>query len=83
MYPRFKNGEVLVCAEIEHDPNSLIGDDVYVKLTDGRRLVKELRRGTKPGLFTLKSYTEPDIEDVAIEAAYRVEWIRPRAPKAA
>lgn len=77
MYPRYEDGDIIVCSDIDHDPVSLIGRDCYVKLLDGRAFLKRLRQGSEPGRFTLRSHNAPDIENVQLDKAYPVEWVRP------
>jgi hypothetical protein len=57
-----------------------IGDEVVVQLTDGRIYVKVLTRGSKRGLATLSSYNAKPIEDVKVDWASPILWIK-RAPK--
>lgn len=42
-----------------------------VKLKDGRLLIKEVARGSKPGRYTLRSFNAPEIPDVEID------WVKP------
>jgi transcriptional regulator with XRE-family HTH domain len=71
MVPRFNPGEILVFGTAR-DPLSLIGRECMVKLkADKRKLVKILRRGSKPGLWDLHSVNtnHAPIEDVALDWA--------------
>lgn len=77
MYPKYENGDIIVCANIERDPISLIGLACYVKLADGHAYLKKLHMGTQNGLFTLRSHNAPDIENVQLDKAYPVEWVKP------
>ena len=47
-------------------------------LSDGRVLVKALKRSQIPGYWTLLSNTEPPIYDVALDWAALVREMRPR-----
>lgn len=78
MYPKYESGEVIVVANRDHSIDSLIGLTCYVRLADKRAFLKMLAKGTQPGLWTLRSHNAPDIEDVEIEAAYPIDWVRPR-----
>lgn len=74
-YPAIREGMVLVYWNCMPDPTDAIGEDCFVKLTDGRTLVKLLERGSAPGLWTLVSInasTAP-IRDVEIEWAAPIE----------
>jgi transcriptional regulator with XRE-family HTH domain len=59
------------------------GDDVVGRmcvcgLSDGRILIKALKRSQIAGLWTLHSNVEPPIYDVALDWAARVNAMRPR-----
>lgn len=49
-----------------------IGQLCVVKLTDGRMLLKELRRGSRKAAYRLDSHNAPALEDAAVEWATRV-----------
>ena len=57
---------------------ALIGRMCVCGLSDGRVLVKALKRGQVAGLWTLLSNTEPPIYDVALDWAALVREMRPR-----
>ena len=57
---------------------TLIGRMCVCGLTDGRVLVKALKRGQVAGLWTLLSNMEPPIYDVALDWAAVVREMRPR-----
>jgi transcriptional regulator with XRE-family HTH domain len=57
---------------------NLIGKLCVVGLPDDRMLIKTIRRGSRAGLFTLESNTEPAIKDTPIEWAAQVKAMRPR-----
>ena len=50
------------------DPTPLVGHEVMARLADGRKMVKILRRGAAPGLWTLESINTrfKPIEDVEL-----------------
>lgn len=56
----------------------IIGRMCVVETTDGLGLVKRVRRGTRPGLFTLESPNAPPIEDVQLSSARPVKFHAPR-----
>lgn len=77
MFPRYYDSEVIYFKRSETVvPSDLYGKDVVVRLADGRTLVKVLRRGSEPGLFNLESFNAPPIEDVSIEWAVPVLWVK-------
>jgi len=57
--------------------DDLIGKLCVVGLPDDRVFIKTIRRGTREGLFTLHSNTEPPIKDTPLEWAARVKSMRP------
>lgn len=78
MYPKYEDGEVIVCSTREYTLDTLLHETCYVKLMDGRAYLKILGRGSEKGFYTLRSHNAPDIQDVVIDWAYPVEWVRPR-----
>jgi transcriptional regulator with XRE-family HTH domain len=56
----------------------LVGRMCVCGLSDGRVLVKALKRGQIAGLWTLLSNTEPPIYDIALDWAAMVREMRPR-----
>jgi phage repressor protein C with HTH and peptisase S24 domain len=74
-YPAIREGMVLIYWNCLADPVDVVGEDCFVKLKDGRTLVKILERGSAPGLYTLNSInssTAP-IRDVEVEWAAPIE----------
>lgn len=58
--------------------SSMINQLAVVQLADGRIMVKTLRNGSVPGLFTLTSFNAADIVDVPVDWAAKIDWIKPR-----
>lgn len=82
MYPKYEDGEVVICDDVVYDPQSLVGRYCYVKLADGRAFLKKLRNGSERGLYSLHSHNAAPIEDVALVDAFPVAWTKPaRAPR--
>lgn len=52
------------------------GKPCLVELSDGRILLRELKRGSERGRYILGSYNAPDSEDVEIRAAYKIVFIK-------
>lgn len=75
--PMFEDGDLIGFVQRGEDPTNLIGKRCVVKLTDGRILIKRLRRGAEPGLFTLISSNARDIEDVEVEWAAQYSFSLP------
>ena len=74
-YPAIRDGMVLVYWNCVPDPTDLVGEDCFVRLRDGRTVVKLLERGSQTGLWTLVSInaSAPPIRDVEIEWAAPIE----------
>lgn len=71
-YPRYLDGEIVLVETIARPPSQLIGQYCVCDLEDGRRMLKLLRRGSEPGLFTLESVNAPPIENVKLITAFAV-----------
>jgi transcriptional regulator with XRE-family HTH domain len=85
MWP-IDSGWVLFYSRAEEAVASqVIGKMCVVRVAgDGLTLVKRVARGSKPGLFTLRSTNAADIEDVALEWAAPVRvYMAPDQAKAA
>ena len=78
MLPLYEDGTLLYYSKVL-PPEQMIGRRCITKLADERVLVKTLRRGSERGLWTLVSLNAPDIEDVALEWAAPIDWIKPRS----
>lgn len=77
MYPLYEAGTLLYYSR-QVAPDTMIGKRCVVRLEDDRTLVKSIRKGSERGLFTLVSLNAPDIEDVALQWAAPIDWIKPR-----
>ncbi|MCC2110948.1 MAG: helix-turn-helix domain-containing protein [Hyphomicrobiales bacterium] len=78
MYPLLDRGDLIYYEKRGAAPELLVGKLCVVKLTDGRIFVKRLRRGSARGLYTLESLNGPPVEDVTVDWAARIDWMRPR-----
>jgi hypothetical protein len=74
-WPAIRDGMVLVYWNRYENPTDLVGEDCFVRLRDGRTLVKLLEKGSREGLWTLTSInaSTPPIRDVEIEWAAPIE----------
>ena len=77
MLPLYQDGTLLYYSR-QLPPDQMIGKQCVTRLEDERVLVKTLRRGSERGLWTLVSLNAPDIEDVAVQWAAPIDWIKPR-----
>ncbi len=81
MAPLAHPGDTVVFGRRYDDPRSLIGRRVMARLTDGRKLFKILRQGSREGLYTLFSLNSAydPIEDVTLEWALPFERLYARS----
>lgn len=77
MLPLYESGALLYYSKML-PPEEMRGRQAIVHVSDGRTLVKILRRGAEPGLWTLGSLNAPDIEDVVVDWAAPIDWVKPR-----
>ncbi|KAB2656294.1 helix-turn-helix domain-containing protein [Brucella tritici] len=77
MFPVFQDRWLIFWSR-QLPPAELINKLCVVHLEDGRRLVKTLRVGSEPGLWTLSSFNASDIVDVPVTWAAPIDWIKPR-----
>ncbi len=78
MEPKYTDGETLFIEKTIYGVDSLIGENCYIQLADGRCYVKKLQYGSTPGLYTLISYNAPPIHDVPIERVYPIAFTKPK-----
>lgn len=76
MHPVYREGDILIYEDRHADPVHLLGRECVVALADGRMYVKELAKGSKPGLFTLLSWNAPPIYDTAVAWAAPVRYVK-------
>lgn len=80
--PAYRNGDLLLGhRQFGKYLDNIIGLDCIVRTTEGKGHIKILKRGTRPGRYTLKSIRPliDDIENVAIEWAAPIKWIKRRS----
>lgn len=79
MFPTLRDGWIIYWSRML-PPHELLNDLCVVHLEDDRILVKILRAGAQPGLWTLQSVNPavPDMEDEAVRAVSPIDWIKPR-----
>jgi phage repressor protein C with HTH and peptisase S24 domain len=78
MYPIFEDGDLIAYGGEHLSPEQAVGTTCIVQLSDGRMMIKRVRRGSSPGLYTLTSTNAPDIEDVPLEWAREFVLRMPR-----
>lgn len=77
MLPVFFDGWLLFYSR-HLPPENMVNKIGVAQLADGRLLVKTVRPGLSPGLWTLLSANAAPIEDVAVEWVAPIDWIKPR-----
>jgi hypothetical protein len=70
-YPRFRDGEFVLYELDPVAPSTLIGRYAVVQTHDGRRQIKILRPGSRPGTWRLESHKAPPQDDVELLGAWR------------
>jgi transcriptional regulator with XRE-family HTH domain len=79
MEPVYRPGDVLICARRSGlDADDFLGRDCVVLLESGEGYVKHVVPGRRRGHFNLLSYSAPAIEDVRLEWAAPIVWVRRR-----
>lgn len=79
MQPVYHEGDTLIASRLHGaNINDALQQDCIIKTATGDTYVKVLRRGSKAGLYTLRSYNPsyPDIENVALEWVAPVRWVK-------
>ena len=71
MWPRYDPGDVVICWKVAQTRSEADGWEAAVRLTDGRRYLKTIRRVSKER-FDLMSHNASPIIDVQIEWASKV-----------
>lgn len=73
-YPVYEDRDVIVIrGEHRLEESEFLGKMCVVETHDGLGLVKRVRRGSAPGLYTLESPNAPPIEDVSLMSARPVK----------
>lgn len=73
-YPAYYDGDIIVSVPAG-DVMDVVNRDAVVDLSDGRRLLKRLTLGSKPGLFHLQSHNAPTILDAEVVRFMRVRYV--------
>jgi transcriptional regulator with XRE-family HTH domain len=80
IYPRVKNGEIVLYQRDGHVTEKLLGSEAIVGLDDGRVLLKNIAKGSSPHHWNLESHNFPTIYDATIEWCGEViAIVKPRA----
>ena len=71
MWPRYDEGDVIVCHKISSPLAEVLGFEAAVKTADGRRFLKRILRGAEADLYDLESHNAPPIRGVELD------WVSP------
>ena len=74
MWPVFRDGDVLIYDQRSFDPSKYVGKECVVGLSDGRTLVKTLRRDSGEG-WRLTSHNAEEIAGAGVEWAALVRYV--------
>lgn len=66
MWPRYDDGDVIICSRFSEHPDGVIGFPAGVETADGSRYLKRVLNGSRPGLYHLESYNAPLMTDVQV-----------------
>ena len=81
MLPTYRATDILICRrQSGRSIAEQVGKDCVLRTSDGRHLVKILKKGSRPGLYTLKSYNPhfDDIDNVSLAWVAPVVWVKRR-----
>ena len=74
--PLWEDGDVIIARRPSRDFAALIGKRCIVTLDTGtRRILRRLLSGSRPGVFTLISYTLAPRQDVELLDVAEIVWI--------
>ncbi|KQS90319.1 helix-turn-helix domain-containing protein [Rhizobium sp. Leaf386] len=88
MWPRYDDGDIIICWKQGNDPEEMLGWEAAVKTAEGRRYLKRLLRGSVKGTYDLESHNAPPIRGVklvwiaAVQSVIRSGQWRKLAPSA-
>lgn len=75
LYPLYHDGDLVFFSEATPLEAALNKESVAC-LDDGRMFLKVLKRGSLPNTYTLDSFNTPPIENVRLEWACKVLWVK-------
>lgn len=81
-YPVYEDGDdIVIRGEQRLIEEEFLNQSCVVETQDGLGLLKKVRRGSAPGLYTLESFNAPPIDDVSLRSArpVRAHFSRPLA----
>lgn len=75
MWPRYDDGDVVICRNRDRDPVDLIGFEAAVRTAKGRRYLKRVLSGKSRGVYDLESHNAEPIRGVKIVWASEVHSV--------
>ena len=69
MWPRYDEGDIIICWRQGINVNEILGWEAAVRTTDGRRFLKRVLKGAEPETYDLESHNAPPIRSV------KLDWI--------
>ncbi len=76
MEPVYRDGYLLYFRRDGRSPDELVGEDCIVQVRHGPAYIKTLSRGSEPGKYRLESYGAPPLENVDVEWASPILWVK-------
>jgi repressor LexA len=82
MFPKYEDGDVIyVRKDVDGILPAAIGDYCAIRTSDGGTYLKILAKGSRPGLYTLRSLNAPDMEDQEVVWAAPVRWVMSKSAR--
>ena len=79
MYPVYQDGDVIFYARDGVDDEAgYLGRECVVKIVNGPTMLKRVMRGSDRGSYLLLSYNASPLDNVRLEWASPVRWVRRR-----
>lgn len=76
MLPVYRAGDIILAGPFTRLIEPVLGDECLVLLEDGRRLLKIVEKGARPGTVTLISWNAEPIRDVEMHSAAPVIGVK-------
>lgn len=74
--PAYERGDVVMCHKDNETTEACLGKECVVKTRSGALYIKRVYPGTLPGTYRLISVREDDLDNVQVEWARPVLWVR-------
>lgn len=77
MLPVYPRGTIIIYHEHAGNIRERLGKLSIVKCSEGRVMLKTIAKSAKRGCYTLQSFNTDDIDNVKLEWAAPIDWIKP------